>query len=179
MEVEITSKRENLLLKRFEVKFQATHASEATPNRETMRAEIAKALSAKKEFVILDWARSDFGRTRTVGYAKVYKSKEDALKFERKPILVRMGLVAAEVKAKKEKKAPPVKVPRKEEAKPAEKTPPKEETKPTKKEEAPKKEEGAKPAEKPKEEKAAHAEKPAKKAEGEKAEAKKPAKGGK
>ncbi len=173
MEVEITSKRENLLLKRFEVKFQATHASEATPNRETMRAEIAKALSAKKEFVILDWARSDFGRTRTVGYAKIYKSKEDALKIERKPILVRMGLVAAEVKAKKEKKAPPVKVPRKEEAKPAEKTPPKEEAKPTKKEE------GAKPAEKPKEEKAAHAEKSAKKAEGEKAEAKKPAKGGK
>jgi small subunit ribosomal protein S24e len=173
LEVEITSKRENLLLKRFEVKFQATHASEATPNRETMRAEIAKALSAKKEFVILDWARSDFGRTRTVGYAKIYKSKEDALKIERKPILVRMGLVAAEVKAKKEKKAPPVKVPRKEEAKPAEKTPPKEEAKPTKKEE------GAKPAEKPKEEKAAHAEKSAKKAEGEKAEAKKPAKGGK
>ena len=177
MEVEITSKRENQLLKRVEIKFQATHPNEATPNRDNLRQEIAKSLSAKKEHVILDWVRSDFGRTRTVGYAKVYKSKEDALRIERKPILVRMGLVAAEVREKKEKKAPPAKeAPKAAEAKPAEKPAAKEEAKPAKKEEAPKP--AAKPAEKPKEEKPAHVEKP-KKVEGEKHEAKKPAKGGK
>jgi len=178
LEVEITSKRENHLLKRVEVQFQTTHPNEATPTREALREQIAKALSAKKEFVILDWARSDFGRTRTVGYAKIYTSKEDAMKIERKPILVRNGLLAAEVRAKKEKKAPPVKVPRKEEAKPAEKAPPKEEAKPARKEEAPKKEEG-KAHEKPKEEKPSKKEEAPKKAEGEKTEAKKPAKGGK
>ncbi len=172
MEIEITSKRENHLLKRFEVKFQANHPNEATPNRDAMRTEIAKAMSAKKDLVIIDWQRSDFGRTRTVGYAKIYGSKDDALKFERKPILVRMGLVAAEVKEKKEKKAPPEKAPPRKEEKPAEKAAPKAE--------APKKEETAKP-EKAKEEKAAPAKKEEapKKAEGAKAEAKKPAKGGK
>lgn len=169
MELEITSKRENHLLKRVEVKFQAKHPSEATPNRDSLRAEIAKSLSAKKEFVILDWVRSDFGRTRTVGYAKVYSSKEDALKIERKPILVRMGLVAAEVRVKKEKKAAPAKeAPRKEEAKPA------------KKEEGPKKAEGAKPAEKGKEEKPAEKGKKEEAKPAEKGEGKKPAaKGGK
>ncbi len=159
MEIEITSKRENQLLKRIELRFEVTHTKQGTPNRDNVRQEIAKSLSVKKDFVILDRIRSEFGRTKTVGYAKVYKSKEDALRLERKPILVRMGLVAAEVKEKKEKKAPPPKeAPRKEEAKPAEK--------PEAKEEAPKDEKPT-PAEKPK------------KAEAEKTEAKKPAKGGK
>lgn len=173
MEIEITSKHENHLLKRFEVKFQANHPNEATPNRDAMRAEIAKAMSAKKDLVIIDWQRSDFGRTRTVGYAKVYASKDDAMKFERKPILVRMGLKAAEVKEKKEKKAPAEKAPAaKKEEKPAEKAAPKPE--------APKKEAAEKP-EKAKEEKAVPAKKEEvpKKTEGEKTEAKKPAKGGK
>ena len=173
MELEITSKHENLLLNRIELNFKATHPGEATPKRDELRQQIAKELSAKKELVILDWERSDYGRTVTVGYAKVYKSKEDVMRIERKPILVRMGLVAAEVREKKERKvAPPAK---KEEAKPAEKAPAKaEEAKAAKKEEPPKKEAAAKPAEKPKEEKAA----PAKKEEP-KPEAKKPAKGGK
>ncbi len=166
MEIEITSKRENQLLKRIEIMFEATHSKQGTPNRDNLRQEIAKSLSVKKDFVILDRIRSEFGRTKTVGYAKVYKSKEDALRIERKPILIRMGLMAAEVKEKKEKKAPPPKeAPKKEEAKPSEK--------PEAKEEAPKKKE-----EKPKEEKPAPAEKP-KKAKAERTEAKKPAKGGK
>ena len=176
MELEITNKRENHLLKRIEVSFRATHPSESTPKRDDLRQQIAKEMSAKKELVIVDWERSDFGRTVSVGYAKVYRSKEDVMRIERKPILVRMGLLAAEVKVKKEKKeAPPAK---KEEAKPAEKAPAKEEAKPAKKEETPKKEAAAKPTEKPKEEKAA----PAKKEEAKpakKEEAKKPAKGGK
>ena len=176
MEIEIISKRENLLLKRFEVRFQVTHPKEPTPKRDDLRQEIAKALSEKKDNVILDWAHSDFGRNRTVGYAKVYRSKEDALRMERKPILVRNGLIAAEAREKpKEKKVAPAKAaPKKEEAKPAEK----EAAKPPKKEEAPKKAEAPKAEEKPKEAKPPPAEKP-KKAEAGKAEEKKPAKGGK
>lgn len=169
MELEIVSKRENHLLKRIEVNFKATHPNEATPKRDDLRQKLAQELSAKKELIIVDWERSDFGRTVTVGYAKVYRSKEDAMRIERKPILVRMGLMAAEVRVKKEKKVAPPPAKR-EEAKPAEKAPAKkEEGKPEAK-----KEEAAKPAEKPKEEKPA----PAKK-EDAKHEAKKPAKGGK
>ncbi|HEY4704939.1 MAG TPA: hypothetical protein VII27_04305 [Thermoplasmata archaeon] len=154
MELEIVGKKENPFLKRTEVSFRVTHPREQTPGRAALRQELAKVLHATRDIVVVDFSRSEFGRPVSRGYAKVYKSKEDALKVERKHILVRNGLIAAEVKAEKPAaaRAPP---PRRAEApKPAEKAPPKEEKPAEKKEGKPaaeKKE--AKPAEK-KEEKA-------------------------
>jgi len=161
LDIEIISKRENHFLKRIEIKFQAIHPKEPTPDREKLRTQLAKEFSSKKDNVILDWIKSEFGTTITVGYAKVYKSMEDALRIERKPILIRMGLIAPEKEEKpKEKKEPP---PKKEEAKPEEK---------------PEKKEEAKAPAKPKEEKAVPSEK-VKKGEGKKEDEKKSTKGGK
>lgn len=168
MQLEVLQRRENPLLKRTEVRFKAIHKAEPTPTRDVLRAFLAKELNATKDIVVIDSQASTFGRYETHGYAKVYKTKEEALAVERKHILIRNKLVEPEVKEKEgapkpEKPAPAPKVEKpaatpkaeapKPEAKPepkhepkAEKVPPKEEKKPSAKDEK-------KPAEKREEKK--------------------------
>ena len=100
MELEISGKRENQLLNRIEVTFTATHNAEPTPKRDQVKDELAKQLKVTKDRVIVDWMQSSFGMGSSEGYAKVYKTKEDALKIESEYVLVRNGLAQ-----KKEKKA--------------------------------------------------------------------------
>jgi small subunit ribosomal protein S24e len=173
MELEIVGKRENPLLKRTEVQFRVTHPHEQTPKRGDLRQELANVLHVTRDIVIVDSFQSEFGRSASRGYAKVYKSKEDALKVERKHILVRNGLIAAEVKEKKEAPPKPVKPARKEAPKPAEAAPAKEEAPkaaPEKKEgKAPAEKKGEKPAAEKKEEAKPAAKKEEKKPDGKKA----------
>ena len=103
MEIEIQSKTDNLLLGRTEVRFVIHHEGEGTPKREIVRSELAEKLSAKKETVMVDMMRSSFGSRKTIGYAKVYKSVEDAKAGEADPILKRNGL-GTKKKPKKESK---------------------------------------------------------------------------
>ncbi|UCE91471.1 MAG: 30S ribosomal protein S24e [Methanobacteriota archaeon] len=120
MDVEIVSKDENELLERTEVRFKATHVNEGTPRREEVRDKIASIMKAEKERVIVDSMQSEFGKTETHGYAKVYKTKDAARKYEREHILVRNKL---KEKAAPAKKAAPAeaagKAPDKEEPKEA------------------------------------------------------------
>ena len=133
MEIEIVDKKENQLLDRTEVTFRASHAKEGTPQREMVREKLASMLKATKERVIVDSMDSEFGKMETVGYAKIYRTKEAAMKYEREHVLVRNKL---KEKVKVDKKAaaapPPKQAPRAEEApakaekpaeKPAEKAP--------------------------------------------------------
>ena len=117
MQLEVLQRKENPLLKRVEVTFKATHKAEPTPTRDALRAFLAKELKATKDIVVVDYQASTFGRYETVGAAKVYKSKEEALAVERKHILVRNKLIEPEVK---EKEAPkperPAPIPRAEKA---------------------------------------------------------------
>ncbi len=105
MEIEIVSKNENQLLERTEVRFKATHSKEGTPQRDAVRDKIASLLKVPKDRVVVDSMKSEFGRMETVGYAKAYKSKEAAMKYERKHILIRNKLKEKTVPAKKD--APP------------------------------------------------------------------------
>ena len=173
MELEIVAKRENPLLKRTEVRFRVSHPAAVTPGRAALREELAKVLHATRDIVIVDFSRSEFGRAASRGYAKVYKSKEDALKVERKHILVRNGLLAAEKREEKVKAPRPAPPPRKDAApKPAAEKPaaPAKDEKPAGKEE--KKAEGKPSAEKKES-------KPAEKKDEKKPEAKKGGKEGK
>jgi ribosomal protein S24E len=184
MQLEVLQRKENPLLKRIEVTFKATHKAEPTPTRDALRAFLAKELKTTKDIVVIDYQASTFGRYETVGEAKVYKTKEEALAVERKHILVRNKLIEPEVKEKeaapkpekptaaprvdKSEKAAPAPKPEapKAEAKPQpkpEKAAPKEEKKPATKEEK-------KPAEKKEEKK--EEKKAEKKPEGKKKEAK-------
>ena len=142
MEIEIVSKKENELLDRTEVTFKALHPKEGTPQREVVREKLASMLKASKDRVIVDAMDSEFGKMETVGYAKVYKTKEAAMKFEREHVLVRNKLKEAVKKEKKAAAPPPGKPAASSPAKPAEKAP-----------EKPAEKHAEKPAEK-------HAEKP-------------------
>ncbi len=173
MELQVVTRKENPLLQRVEVTFKAVHKAEATPTRDAIRSEIAKQLKASKESVVVDRSVSSFGRFETTGYAKVYKSKEEALAVERSHILVRNKLKEAEAKERKEgekaeKPAKPEGKPEapKPEAKPEHKAEPKPEPKAEHKEEKAAAKEEKKPGEK-------HEEKKPGKPEAKKAEPKK------
>jgi small subunit ribosomal protein S24e len=99
MEIEIEGKKENALLNRVEVDFKALHGAEPTPKRDQVREELAKQLKVTKDRVVVDHMESRFGVGLTEGYAKVYKTKEDALKFENEHVLVRNGLAQKAAKA--------------------------------------------------------------------------------
>jgi small subunit ribosomal protein S24e len=100
MEIEIQSKIDNLLLSRTEVRFVILHEGEGTPKRELVRSELAEKLNVKKENIMVNDMHSSFGTRKTIGYAKIYKSIEDAKKGEADPILKRNGL-GTKKKAKK------------------------------------------------------------------------------
>ncbi len=171
MELQVLTRKDNPHLKRVEVTFKAIHKSEPTPTRDALRAFFARELKATKDIVVIDSQASTFGRYETHGYAKVYKSKEEALSVERKHILVRNKLIEPEIKekaapkpekpapaprAEKPAAAPPkaeapkaeAKAEAKPEAKPEpkhEKTPAKEERKPADKKEEKKEDKKAEP----------------------------------
>ena len=158
MQLEVIQRKENPLLKRTEVSFKAIHKAEPTPTRDALRAFLAKELKATKDIVVIDSQASTFGRYETVGYAKVYKTKEEALAVERKHILVRNKLIEPEVKKeaapKPEKPAPtpraekPAAAPKPETPKPEAKPEPKAEEAAAKEEKKPAPKEEKKPAEK-------------------------------
>src|SRR4030067_1864823 len=92
MEIEIISKKENELPDRAEVRSKAVHPKEGTPQREAVREKIAAMLKTTKERVIVDAMDSEFGKMETTGYAKVYKTKDAAMKYQAEHVLVRNKL---------------------------------------------------------------------------------------
>lgn len=114
MEIEIIEKREQPLLQRTEITYKAAHPNEKTPGRETVRAELAKLLKSKKENIVIDHQEPQFGKSETIGYAKIYKTSEILKEIERKHILIRNKFIEDKGKKKGEAK------PKKEAAKPKE-----------------------------------------------------------
>jgi len=108
MEVEITSKYENKLLGRTEVRFKATHVGGKTPSRDEVRDALAGKLGAKKDALIIDELNTTFGKAETGGYAKLYASVDAAKKLEPHHLQLRNKLPGVEKKTKVavEKKAP-------------------------------------------------------------------------
>ena len=149
MDILVVSKRENVLLGRLEVRFRISHPKEKSPERDLVRDKLAAILNEKKDGVIIDNMKGLFGKSETVGYAKVYKSKEAAMKLERDGPLCRNKLKERTVKAT----APKEKAPKAEGGAPKAAPAAKAEAKPAAKPEE-KKPEG-KPAEKKPEAKAA------------------------
>ena len=153
MEVEIQSKTNNPLLKRTEVHFTVHHESEKTPKRELVRSELAEKLNVKKENVIVNFMKSSFGSTDTVGYAKVYKSVKEAGTWEKKYALKRNNILTGEKKPAKEEPGKPAEQPQEKQEETAEEA--KKEEPPADqdvKEEEAKKPKEEKTAEQPKEE---------------------------
>ncbi len=105
MEIKIIEQHANPLLKRTEYRFEIDHATAATPTRDAVRSELAKALKAPKERVVIEQMHAKFGIARSNGEAMVYDSTEAAKATARTHILVRNGL--AEKASKTPAGAPP------------------------------------------------------------------------
>jgi len=101
MEIEILEDKENRLLKRREIRFKITHENEPTPKRGEVISQLVTEIGTSKDKMVIDYMKAEFGLPQSKGYAKVYKSKEDALYFERKHILKRNKLDTGESKKKK------------------------------------------------------------------------------
>ena len=98
MELEIQDKKENTLLNRMEVHFILHHPNAATPKRENVREELSKELKVPKDRIIVDNMESSFGIHDTKGYAKIYPTKDEAMKVEREHLLKRNKLVEKQEK---------------------------------------------------------------------------------
>jgi len=96
MKIEIESREENKLLNRIEVRYRAVHPNATTPSREEARSQLAANLQVPMELVIIDFQKSIFGKNFTEGYAKIYKTKEEAMALEPDFLLIRNGLKSKE-----------------------------------------------------------------------------------
>lgn len=96
--IEFKETRDNMLLKRKEIKYVVSYDGESTPKRETIRQMIAKNTGAAEDLVIVDRTIQETGRAEAKGYAKVYQSKSDAMLYEPDYELIRNGLKEKEKK---------------------------------------------------------------------------------
>jgi len=104
MELEVISRKDNRLLNRIELEFKISHPREQTPKREDVRTEIAGFVNSKKDQVVIDNMQAVFGKAETVGYAKIYESKELARNIEVNHKLKRNKLGEEAKEKTKEKK---------------------------------------------------------------------------
>ena len=88
MDIEILDQEDNPLLHRTDVTFEVVH-DEATPSRLSVRDSLAAALDRDSEEVVIHELDTKFGMRKTVGYAKVYESAEDAAEIEQEHMLER------------------------------------------------------------------------------------------
>ena len=82
----------NKLLKRRELELIIEYES-ATPKRDEVRKLVAEKYGAEPERVIVEKLESLFGMLKAKAHIHIYDSAEDAIRFERKHILRRHGLI--------------------------------------------------------------------------------------
>ncbi|MFC7018365.1 MULTISPECIES: 30S ribosomal protein S24e [Haloarcula] len=93
MDIDIIEEDENPMLHRTDVRFEVVH-DEATPSRLSVRDSLAAKLNKDAEEVVVHKLDTKFGMRKTVGYAKVYDSPEDARDVEQDHMLERNKIVA-------------------------------------------------------------------------------------
>lgn len=88
MEVYVENERYNSLLKRKEVYCRLSFDNR-TPSRSEVRAKIAGLMNAELERVVVDYIKTEFGKTEAKSYVKVYDTIEDLRAIEEKHIIER------------------------------------------------------------------------------------------
>lgn len=82
MEIKILQRKQNTLLKREEVFFEASDFN-STPNRKEILDKIASELGAKAEMVVIDRIRQWFGTRKIEGKANLYSDANMLKKIEK------------------------------------------------------------------------------------------------
>jgi small subunit ribosomal protein S24e len=93
MDIEIIEEDENPMLHRTDVRFEVRH-EDATPSRLSVRDSLAAMLNKDAEETVVHELDTKFGMRRTIGYAKVYDSAEQAQDVEQDHMLERNKIVA-------------------------------------------------------------------------------------
>ena len=93
MEITITERKENPVLKREEITFTIDHEGENTPSRDVIASKLAAIVNADKDRTILKKINTQFGKHEAIGSANLYPTKEDAFNIEPNHILKRNGLI--------------------------------------------------------------------------------------
>ncbi|MFB6151041.1 MAG: 30S ribosomal protein S24e [Haloarculaceae archaeon] len=93
MDIDIVEEEENPMLHRTDVRFEVTH-EEATPSRLSVRDSLAAMLNKDAEEVVIHDLDTKFGMRKTIGYAKVYQTPEDARNVEQDYMLERNKIAA-------------------------------------------------------------------------------------
>ena len=88
MDIEILDEEENSLLHRTDVTFEVVH-EDASPSRLSVRDSLAATLDQDADQVVVHKLDTKFGMRKTIGYAKVYESAEDATEIESEYMLDR------------------------------------------------------------------------------------------
>ena len=93
----------NPLLSRKQCVVDVIHPNKANVSKNDIRAEIAQYLHSKTENVVVFGMRTAFGGGKSSGFALIYDSEADLIKFEPKYRLVRLGLLEEKEGSKKNK----------------------------------------------------------------------------
>ena len=88
MDIEILDEEENSLLHRTDVTFEVVH-DDASPSRLSVRDSLAATLDQDADQVVVHELDTKFGMRKTIGYAKVYETAEDAAEIEEEYMLDR------------------------------------------------------------------------------------------
>lgn len=104
MEIEVISEKENPMLHRTDVRFRIVH-EEASPSRLSVRDSLAAKLNKDSSEVVIHRLDTKYGMRKTIGYAKVYESPEDAIEVEQDYMLDRNKIGAEEEEAEEEAEA--------------------------------------------------------------------------
>jgi small subunit ribosomal protein S24e len=88
MDIEILDEEENSLLHRTDVTFEVVH-DDASPSRLSVRDSLAATLDQDADQVVVHKLDTKFGMRKTIGYAKVYESADDAAEIESEYMLDR------------------------------------------------------------------------------------------
>ncbi len=92
IEIDIENEKENKLFNRRELTLRLYHKGEPTPARKIVKTKVAELTGFNKEQVIIESINTEFGRDEAKVIAKLYNDKDDALKYERKHVLIRNDL---------------------------------------------------------------------------------------
>ncbi|MET1124605.1 MAG: 30S ribosomal protein S24e [Archaeoglobaceae archaeon] len=88
MEVYVESDRYNPLLKRREIRCRIEFEG-STPRREDVRQKVAGLFNAEPDRVVVDYIKTEFGKTEARCYVKIYDTREDLLAIEEEHIIRR------------------------------------------------------------------------------------------
>jgi small subunit ribosomal protein S24e len=88
MEIDIISEQENPMLHRRDVRFEVVH-EDATPSRLSVRDSLAAKLNKDAAEVVVHAVDTKYGMRKSIGYAKVYDTPDDARDVEQSYMLER------------------------------------------------------------------------------------------